>query len=72
MVNQGTRRILESTAWDITIGSGMAEEWAELGHEPDHAVRRTVSGVLGRDPSHEEWDYFCREWRDCLQRAAQL
>jgi hypothetical protein len=49
----------------------MAEEWAELGHEPDHAVRRAVMGVLGRDPSHEEWDYFCREWRDCLQRAAQ-
>lgn len=71
MVNNKVRQQLESAARDMVIGSGMAEEWADIGREPGADELRSLGRSLGRPPTGEEVNYFCTHWRRCLQEAAQ-
>ena len=68
---QQVRAKIRSFTWDITIGSGNAAEWAEIGHEPDADVFDALKRFLGRSLTADEARFFHGEWDRCLQEAAQ-
>ena len=68
---QQIRASIRSFAWDITVGSGMAAEWAELGHEPGADVFDALRRFLGRDVTADEARFFHGEWNRCLREASQ-
>ena len=65
------KRRIESFAWDCTVGSGRAEELADLGGEPGADELGALSRWLRRPLTNEDIEVFHRAWDRSLQEAMQ-
>jgi hypothetical protein len=62
-------QMLESRAWDFTVGAGITDEDDVPSYQKE--CRRNVESELGRVLTAEEANAFWDAWKRCMQEIAQ-
>ncbi len=62
------KKIIESAAFDCTVGAGLGEDAPE---EPTAGDLAFLKFMLEREPTDEETRLFVREWHAGVQCSAQ-